>query len=182
MSKKKIPSACIVVDASIARSAGPPESNDERSVACRAFLMALRGVGHRVAWNAPIKAEWDKHQSHFAREWWTAMVSIGNVFPVPFVLSLELRQAIEDAGVDEGVKQAMTKDLHLVETAFASNHRVGSLDDKVRGHFARFVAHFESLGVVLWVNPEDADEVATEWVLAGAPNKPRHRLEKYRPA
>jgi hypothetical protein len=50
MSKKKIPSRCLVVDASIARAAGSLESKHPTGALCRNFLMAIRSVCHRIGW------------------------------------------------------------------------------------------------------------------------------------
>ncbi len=49
MSKKKTQSWSLVVDASIARAAGPRTSQHPTSGHCREFLEALRSVCHRMA-------------------------------------------------------------------------------------------------------------------------------------
>jgi hypothetical protein len=69
MSKKRTPSHCLVTDASVAQAAGSLESKDPPGSLCRDFLVAVRGVCHRIAWTKAISGEWDKHESAFARLW-----------------------------------------------------------------------------------------------------------------
>jgi hypothetical protein len=177
MKKKRPKSWCLVVDASIARAAGPPESRHPTGAHCRDFLIALRGVGHRMAWSEAIKTEWDKHESSFARQWRVSMVSLGKLRPVTDEQDEELRVAIEDHSDDENVVALMLKDAHLIEAAFATDSRVASLDDTVRGHFRQLAVTLDSLRAILWVNPANEDEQTVSWLEKGAPAHPTRRFK-----
>src|SRR5262245_49177275 len=96
MSKKKVRSYCFVIDASIARAAAPPDSVHPTGAMCRAFLLSIRSVCHRLAWSQAIKAEWDKHQSTFATTWLVSMMSLRKIRALEFSES-ELRDEIDAA-------------------------------------------------------------------------------------
>ena len=168
MSKKRARTYCLVVDASVARAAGTLKSRHPTGVRCRDFLMAVRGVCHRVAWSEAIKAEWDEHQSLFAGQWRVSMVDLGKLRPVKDEPSEELREAIEDHSKDQNVVAILLKDAHLIEAALATDSRLASLDDTVRGHFGRLAAAFDALRRVLWLNPASEGEEAVEWLETGA--------------
>jgi hypothetical protein len=169
MSHKKVNSACFVIDASIARAAGPPDSKHPTGAICREFLQQIRGICHRIAWNAPIKAEWEKHQSAFARTWLVAMVRLRKVRHVNDEPVEQFREAIRLHSTDEGVVRVMLKDAHLVEAAFAADCRVAALDETVRGHFSRMSAAFVDVQRIMWVNLVSETEACTEWIESGAP-------------
>ncbi len=88
----KARSRVLVIDASIARAAGDM-SVDPKSRNCREFLLAVRDHGHRMATTEPIIAEWNRHQSNFARRWRTSMMARKKIkaIEIPPRLSLELR-------------------------------------------------------------------------------------------
>src|SRR5438105_13114500 len=93
MSKRKIATCCLVVDASVARAAGSLESTHPTGVLCRDFLVAVRGVCHRIAWTDAIKLEWDKHDSRFARQWRLSMLKLDKLMPVGDGPDLEFRHS-----------------------------------------------------------------------------------------
>ena len=179
MSKKVVPTVCLVIDASIARAVGPMEAEDARSVGCREFLLSVRSTGHRMAFNPEMKAEWDRHQSGFARTWLTQMFSIGNVTNVPVFENDSFKTSI-DTIEDKGIKNAIIKDRHLVETAFGSDRRVGSLDDTMRGHLKRMDSNCPQLGSLIWVNPTRKSEFVIAWIESGAPAQKKRTLAKFR--
>lgn len=176
MSHKRVPSCCIVVDASVARAAGPFESTHPTGSRCREFLIKFKGAGHRLAWNESIRTEWDRHQSTFARTWRVSMVSIGKLRPVPDDPVEEFREAIQTASTDPGVCEAMLHDALLFEAAWASDHRVASLDETVRGHFGRLAASYAQLRLIVWVNPANEAESPCDWLEVGAPDEAGRRL------
>jgi hypothetical protein len=176
MSKKRRRTYCLVIDASIARAAGSPDSKHPTGILCRDFLMKLRGVCHRAAWTAAIKAEWDEQQSQFALAWLVSMERLGKLRRV--VPESQLPEEIKECQVAAGVEAKMLKDCHLVEAALATDSRVASLDDTVRGHFADIARTIEKLKPMLWVNPTNEEEEAVEWLEAGAPNERKRRLRR----
>jgi hypothetical protein len=174
MSKKKIQSRCLVIDASIARAAGTLESKDLTGIRCRDFLIAVRSVCHRMAWSAAIKVEWDKHHSKYAALWLVTMMNLKKLRPVKDERQEELRQTIERHSLDANVGAIMLKDAHLVEAALATDSRIAALDETVRGHFRRLAATHEPLRRINWVNPAAEDEEVVAWLEEGA------RLERAR--
>ena len=70
----KVRSRVLVIDASIAKAAGEI-SMHPTSRNCREFLQAVLKLCHRMAMTEAIQAEWNKHQTRFARGWRTSMVA-----------------------------------------------------------------------------------------------------------
>lgn len=178
MSKKKTPTRCLVIDASIARAAGSQESKHPTGILCRDFLMALRGICHRIAWTEAIKLEWDKHDSAFARQWRISMLKLDKLRRVEESAVPEVRPIIHEHCDDAGILAIVLKDCHLIEAALATDSRVASLDDQVRGHLSALAAAIDELRSILWVNPAVPDERAVEWLEKGAPNEKKRRLKR----
>jgi hypothetical protein len=63
----------IVVDASVARSAG--ETSHPDSTLCREFLLAMLKICHRVVLTPEIEREWRQHASRFSMRWLATMRS-----------------------------------------------------------------------------------------------------------
>ena len=176
MSKRRAPTCCLVVDASIARAAGTLESKDLTGIRCHDFLVAVRAVCHRMAWNEAIKAEWDKHQSRFAAQWLVIMLNLRKLRAVNDEPLEELRETIEAHSKNPNVVAIMLKDALLIEAALATDSRIASLDETVRGHFRRLAATHEPLRRIVWVNPAIEDEQVVEWLEEGARLEPARRL------
>jgi hypothetical protein len=168
MSHKKVASVCFVVDASIARAAGMLTTKNPTGKACREFLQKIRAVCHRIAWNASIKAEWEKHASNFTTTWLVSMVNLRKRRPVPDKVNEQFREIIRGHSNDAGTVEAVMKDAYLIEAAWASDCRIAALDETVRTHFCRMCADCSELRRVLWVNPVAESESCIEWVEAGA--------------
>jgi hypothetical protein len=178
MSKKKINSRCLVVDASIAGAAGSRESQDLTGILCRDFLIAVRGVCHRIAWTETMRLEWDKHQTPFAQQWRVSMLNLKKLRPVESAATTDIHDALCEHCDDEAVLRILLKDRHLIGTALATDSRVASLDQRVRRHFETLATDIQALRTILWVNPAVAQEKAMEWVENGAPNEKARRLRK----
>jgi hypothetical protein len=176
MSKKRIATRCLVIDASIARAAGSLESKHPRGILCRDFLMSIRSICHRIAWNDAIKAEWDKHNSSFAQQWRLSMLKLNKLIPVNCVEAI--RDSVENHCDDPAILALVLKDCHLVQAALATDHRIASLDDQVRGHFTDLAEAVKVLRPILWLNPAVVDEAAVEWLERGAPDEQKRRLKK----
>ena len=65
----------LVIDASVARSAGGEDATYPTSVNCREFLKAVLDRGHKMVMTSDIKKEWDKHQSTFTDIWKRKMIA-----------------------------------------------------------------------------------------------------------
>ncbi len=178
MTKKRVHTCCLVIDASIAKAAGTLESFNPIGIRCRDFLIAVRSVCHRMAWNEAIKAEWDRHQSIFAGQWLVTMMNLKKLRHVKDEALEVLRAAIEEHSGDENVATIMLKDAYLIEAALATDARIASLDDTARGHFCRLAATHEPLRQVIWVNPAIEEEQVIKWLEAGAPAQHSRRLKR----
>jgi hypothetical protein len=86
----------------------------------------------------------------------------------------ELREMIADTSPAAKGREAILKDMHLIEAALAGDHAIAALDEIVR---ALFRAAAQSVGVIkpiVWINPGIQEEDAVGWLTRKA--KPeRHR-------
>ena len=120
-----------------------------------------------MAWNAAIKAEWETHESKFTMAWYVSMFNLGKIRTVGDSSHDDIRDALE-ALPDRGVAAKMSKDVHLIEAALATDERIASLDDNARDHFSRLAVAVEKLQTVHWTNPAVEGEACLEWLEAGA--------------
>ena len=162
MSAKNVSSFVIVVDASIAHAAGSFESKHPTGIRCRECLAAVRGTGHRLAWNAPIKSEWTSHESAFASSWRAEMFRRGKVTVVPDDSIGEVRAAVATAPTER--HSALLKDAHIVEAALNSDHRVLSCDSKACGHWRTVCEAYAPIGIINWVDPTNDHQGANAWL------------------
>lgn len=159
-------STALVIDASIARAAG--ETEHPVSSACRSFLQEVLVICHRVVLTPEISAEWKRHRSRFAYGWLASMWARKKVVRTDPVENAGLRQTIHSLELTDSVREAILKDIHLVEAAFATDQVVASLDETARRHFRQITEHAESLKTLVWVNPAKDDEHAADWLRQGA--------------
>lgn len=152
----------IVIDASVARAAG--ETLVPVSRHCRDSLVKVRQNGHFMVMTEPLNEEWRKHQSRFARAWFTSMTARKQVIRLNDEYLPELHLAIAAADVPEKDRAAMLKDIHLLEAAVASNHTVLSLDKVVYRLFARLCVHCGVIKQIIWFNPDEQFEYVIQWL------------------
>ena len=166
----------IVVDASVARSAGGEDAGFPLSMHCRDFLRTMLVVGHSVVLTPAVRDEWNKHESRFARQWRVAMMARKKVLLRDIGENNALRQAIEKAAKTTRGRDVMLKDTHLIEAAQATDRIVVSLDDTVRALFGGAAKQVRVLKTIAWVNPGDQEDGAIEWLEDGAPTEQRRLL------
>ena len=159
-------SAALVIDASIARAAG--ETEHPVSSGCRSFLQEILKICHRVVMTPEVSAEWKKHRSRFAYGWLASMTARKKVVRPGPVENAGLRQTIHSLELTDSVREAILKDIHLVEAAYATDQAVASLDDTARQYLRQIAEHVKSLRSLVWVNPTKDDEQATDWLRQGA--------------
>jgi len=173
----------IVVDASVARAASPsPHSSAQRCWEC---LEALDDAGHSLVMTRSLMDEWLKREktrpsgswllyaSRWAYAWLTNIRQRRRVLWVHGHHRTELLGRALDA-VDPQYHTEVRKDLHLVESALATDKRILSLDrtmNRLLGCAARKVPE---LCVVLWVHP--VTDEAPQWLSDGAPDLPEYHL------
>ena len=169
----------LVIDASVARSAGQEDATYPRSVRCRDFLQAVLEISHRVVMTQDIKKEWDKHQSKSARKWLRQMVAKKKLYVCNITFDDELWSEIEKWAKTDKDREAMVKDLLLIEAAIATDKIVISLDERVRELFVKAAADIERLKQVAWVNPDvenREEEGAIAWLKNGAEVESKYLL------
>lgn len=176
----KVRSRLLIVDASIARSAGPEKSVYPTSRACREFLQAILRICHRVVFTEAIQAEWDEHQSGFARRWRLSMFAHRKINRVTVEPDDALRNLVSTAADDDAITAILLKDCHLIEAACSTEMRITSLDEKARNHFRNTTETVQLLRAVCWVNPDVPLEEAIQWLENNAPLD-RHRLLGFKP-
>lgn len=169
----------IVVDASIARSAGTTEN--PVSVRCREFLQTMLHVCHRVVMTTDLMREWRKHRSTFALGWLATMQRRGKVVTVIPESRKQtlLAFAIQESDLTKKRRDALTKDCLLVVAAWEADHLIASRDDQVRKLFASLNSHVDGIGSLIWVNPDHSKEDVTAWLHAGARSENHRRLDQY---
>lgn len=172
---KKVQSRNLVIDASVARASGGNEAIHPVSAAARDFLQAVLTICHKAVMTPAILAEWNQHQSSFARKWRRSMVARKKLTPLNVEERQDLRQQIELENIGRKQKDAMLKDCHLIEAAIKTDWRIISLDDEARRLFVGLSSSVADIRDVRWVNPvSDADQVMT-W-LEGSHDEAKWKL------
>lgn len=165
----------LVIDASVAHASGRENATHPTSKNCCAFLKAVLGICHRVVITPDILQEWKKHRSNFASAWLSQMYGRKKVDDdVGDTTNSELRNKIKRNAASEKSRDAMLKDIHLIEAAKVTDQTVISLDETVRNLFAVAAHHIGEMRSIVWVNPDKAEEQPVSWLEKGAqPEKKR---------
>jgi hypothetical protein len=171
---KGAPRYFFVVDTSIVRGAGL-DSESSTSRHCRETLAAILHICHEVVMTEALKEEWDRHLSRYASTWLRRMNGQGKVNEVEGVEAQKMRAAIGRL-CTERQAEAILKDFHLLEAAWAGHRRILSLDERVRRLLSSLVVRLPRLGEITWVNPERVEEAAIAWLARGAPDEPARCL------
>lgn len=163
----------IVIDTSVAQSAGGEEAAEPCPKQCRDFLYAVRDSCHRVVLTPDILIEWKKHRSGFTYTWLYSMVArkkIASDFTDEDVRNDRLRAQVDALMNSDSEKNAVWKDMCLIEAALVTDKLIASRDETVRYLFARSSRRVWELREIVWVNPTIEKEHPVEWLEAGAPN------------
>lgn len=170
----------LVIDTSIARSAGTTENPISKS--CREFLEEIVRVGHYISVNKELVQEWQKHRSNFSLQWLSYMQRRGRVKFVQCVES-KVKVLSECVNATESItqnqKNAVRKDFLLLHCAWASDELVASMDEKMRELLATLSAECPDIGSVVWVNPVRLEDEALVWVKSGARTEENRKLRNW---
>jgi hypothetical protein len=167
----------IVVDASVARSAGHNPVPGFVSSPCRAVLDAVLEARHWIALDEEGLREWKKHSSRYARGWLVRMFARRLALLLGDVRDEQLRERVRSCVTKPADRSALEKDCHLVEAALKADQIVISRDETVRNLFKGVCPRLEELKPILWANPEMQEEGTAEWVRAGAKLERARRLD-----
>lgn len=156
----------LIIDANIARSYADPARN-EVAIAC---LLLLESVGSRasvidVLVTGDLIEEWRRHASNKFKSWWAKMETRNRVRRVADKRLADYRSAI-DSIVEDGVRDAMLKDAHIVEAAVWNHVPVASRDGRQLRYVKALAADYEVLRKVQWFDPV-VDEGWKDWIESG---------------
>jgi len=148
----------LVVDASVTSSAsGRDNLADLTPRQCKDFLDAVLKICHRFVLSLDLSEEWKRHRSQYAAEWLKGMYARKKVFPVTLPEDAGLAEAILQTGQTAVEKEALRKDLFLVEAALAADGIIVSRDDEARRLFRQAATQVGKLREIVWINPNDPD-------------------------
>ncbi|MHB8626334.1 MAG: hypothetical protein ACYDBJ_06285 [Aggregatilineales bacterium] len=176
----------LVIDASIARSAGPEGATFPTSKHCRELLKTVMTANHRVVFTPDITEEWKKHQSAFARQWKTSMYAHRRIDEIAYETLIQLivhkrldklRVMIARIAMSDKNRDIMLKDCHLLEGAAITDEIVLSLDDEVRALFAQACAKIGPIRAIIWANPDSHNSEILIWLNEGASVKKEWQLQ-----
>lgn len=142
-------SRLLVVDASVAQSAG--ETEHPVSSCCRNALLAILTICHRLVVTEAIQDEWNHHMSRFTRKWFRSMVAKKKVHRCEGAQLRGVDEAYE--GLSTGEQDELRKDLCLVEAACAGDGIIVTRDEVIRGIWGRCHARFGLPKPITWINP-----------------------------
>lgn len=165
----------IIVDASVARSAGSGEQANRFSGPCREALNAIQRH-HRVVFSPECFQEWNRHEREFARRWRRRMVARKKVVFLGETLDEGFRESLAGSVELESEKRAVLKDAHLLEAALQADRIVISRDETVRTLFRQCCPAVQEIRSVLWANPENETEEVVPWLEGGARMETARRL------
>ena len=158
----------LVIDASVARSAGGETAVFPTSKHCRDFLRATLETGHCVVMTPVIREEWQRNKSRFARQWLVSMTARKKVYRLDSVMDKDLRHTLGQVATSEKDREAMLKDCLLVEAAIVTDRSIISLDETVRSLFSGVAQELRTLRRIVWINPDKEHEQSIIWLKNGA--------------
>jgi hypothetical protein len=126
-----------------------------------------------------LKQEWDKHQSTFARKWRVSMIAKNKYKYCKNVTLDELRKQLEYIAQTYDKREAMWKDICLVEAAIKTDKIVISLDEKVRQYFSEISEDIPEIGIIFWSNPNKNEDQVIKWLEDGAVLENKRQLRYY---
>lgn len=174
---RKADSKRLVIDTDVARASGSEEATQPRPKHCRNFLQKVLLLSYSVVMTPEISNEWKRHRSSFARRWRVSMDARKKVYRIDAPIDEELRNKIEQTAVHENEIEVMQKDFHLLEAAWATDQTIISLEEIIRGLFARAAERVGEIRDIVWVNPEYKEkEEPLDWLRNGAPPEECRKL------
>jgi hypothetical protein len=163
------PSSHVLVDANVARSARDPARHPTSSACWKlAKLMSSRDCLTGALMTPALRAEWRKHASPTMVGWLASMESRNRIRAEHDRPVRDLRRAV--AEVEEGVRAAIEKDLHLSEAAVLHGVPVASQDDQQRRFLRELSSSYSLAGKVQWFNPV-SDTDWENWILSGCSDR-----------
>ncbi|HNS22944.1 MAG TPA: hypothetical protein PKH24_20765 [Sedimentisphaerales bacterium] len=142
-------SKLLVVDASVARSAG--ETEHPVSACCRESLLAILNICHRIVLTEAIRQEWHRHASRFTRKWLVSMYAKKKVPPCNDAPLNRVDNACEV--LSPGEQEELRKDLCLIEAACAADGIIITRDDAIVQIWQKCHSRLGLSKPIRWINP-----------------------------
>jgi len=150
----------------------------KKSIVVDASLAAVLAKCHCIVFTPALKAEWNDHQSAFARQWLVQMYARKKVITVALDQNTALRKGLlktasNAANPEEQAsnEQAIQKDCHLIEAALHTDKIIASYDGKARRLFAQACLSIHEIRAIMWIM-HDLDAPMKDiisWLENGAP-------------
>jgi len=156
----------IVVDASVAHSAGGEDATHAQAIACRDGLQIIYEVELRLVMSRALYDEWSKHCSRYARKWLHRMFGHRRVAQLEPAEHQPTRIALLKF-LSHSEQATLLKDLLLVDAALAANGNILSLDDRTRHLLVKLAPHVRQLRALHWASPNT--EGCLNWLRARLP-------------
>ena len=174
---RAVDSKRLVIDTDVAQASGSEEATHPRAKHCRDFLQEMLSLGHSVVMTQEISNEWKRHRSGFARRWRVSMDARKKVLRINALVDEELRNKIEKTATNPDEIEDMQKDFHLLDAALATDQTIISLEEIIRGLFARASQRVGEIRDIVWVNPERIEEEEPlVWLQNGAAPEDQRKL------
>ncbi len=181
--KKSKISKNLVIDASIAHSAGQKEHPSSKH--CRELLDSILAICHKMVMTKDIRDEWNNHQSIYAKEWRYTMTSRGKIISPASssnnILLDKLQNSAEELykQLDERKSQLeiMRKDLHLIEASLETHSIIISTDKEAQKAFTKISHDIGEIKQIMWINPVANAEEMAKWLEEGAKTENKYFLE-----
>ncbi|MBN1961387.1 MAG: hypothetical protein JW841_10610 [Deltaproteobacteria bacterium] len=158
-------SRLLVVDASVARSAG--ETQHPVSSACREYLNSILEICHRIAVNDEIKKEWSKHKSRFTSKWLCSMAARRK--PMQTVTSATFTIDIKCYSKNDQPK--IQKDLCLLKAALAADKIIITRDQKILEILNKQPTGAKLAKQITWINPDTESAETLKSMQTKSPHK-----------
>ncbi|MGO9553548.1 MAG: hypothetical protein ACLP2U_00775 [Syntrophobacteraceae bacterium] len=163
----------LVIDTCIFRSAGRTDHPESRL--SREFLAAVLKICHRIVFSRQLSAEWNRNRSNYSYRWLASMTARKKVLRIEDsqVVQNELREKLRDLPLDMEQRDAIEKDLPLIETALAADKLIISKDERMREILDAISSRIGMLKSCLWLNPVIEDSITwLKWLENGANMEP----------
>jgi predicted nucleic acid-binding protein len=155
----------LVIDANLLYSAS--RRDDPQAAASFAILNQVYLLCHRAVVNDALLAEWDTHSKATGQRWRVEMEKRGKVIrvqPAPHPLRAEMEAVFPD----KKDREAVRKDLHLVELAAAADGVILSRDRKAPELIRTRATRGRRLAGLVWHDPLSDLDRTVRWLKAGA--------------
>ncbi|MCY4526910.1 MAG: hypothetical protein OXB89_09915 [Anaerolineaceae bacterium] len=164
----------LVIDTDITGSASM--SKEKTPTNCRVFLEAVREFGHQFVFSPEMKNEWEFHRSGWSQTWLRTMQVRRQVKYTDDFPNENLRRRISRLSKDVDSREAMLKDIHLLELALVTDRTITSRNNSERKLFADASQRIRMIRDIMWVNPDTESEFCLDWLRRGAPLKRKRQL------